>query len=64
MEANGIYDPNGGTHYVPLTIVVTERVVGNATVIAWHSWEGVIRSETLNSWLVDAIDNFPVGTAP
>ncbi len=59
MEAMGAYDPDGGTHYVPLTILVTERTAGNSTVIAFHSWEGAIRSEALNSWLVDAIDHFP-----
>ena len=59
METIGVYDPDGGTHYVPLTVVITARAVGNGTVIAFHSWEGVIRSEALNSWLVDAIDHFP-----
>lgn len=59
MEAVGAYDPDGGTPHVPMTVVITERTVGNSTVIAFHSWEGVIRSEALNSWLVDAMDHFP-----
>ncbi|MEI6796849.1 MAG: hypothetical protein WCK39_08285 [Methanomassiliicoccales archaeon] len=40
-------------------MATTATAVGNGTVIAFHSWEGVIRSEALNSWLVDAIDHFP-----
>ena len=49
------YDPNGGVHYVPLTIVVTKATdeYGNE-VIAWHSWEGVVDLVTLTSWIQDA----------
>jgi hypothetical protein len=49
------YDPNGGVHYVPLTVVVTTAVdsLGNEFV-AWHSWEGVVDLVTLTSWIQDA----------
>jgi hypothetical protein len=59
MQAIAAYDPDGGAHYVPLTVVVTERMVGNETVMAFHSWEGVIGEQALQSWLTDAIGNFP-----
>ncbi|MBE0518203.1 MAG: Ig-like domain-containing protein [Thermoplasmata archaeon] len=54
-QAFTAYDPNGATHYVPLTIVVTKAVdnLGNA-VVAWHSWEGVVDLITLTSWIQDA----------
>lgn len=53
------YDPNGNAHYVPLTIIVTQRTDGNGqTVIAWHSWEGVVTQSELTSWIDDAIDNW------
>jgi hypothetical protein len=58
-QAIAAYDPDGGAHYVPLTVVITERAVGNGTIIAFHSWEGVIGEQALNSWLIDAIGNFP-----
>jgi hypothetical protein len=54
-QAFAAYDPNGGVHYVPLTIVVTKAQddLGNP-VIAWHSWEGVVDLVTLTSWIQDA----------
>lgn len=54
-QAFAAYDPNGGAHYVPLTIVVTKAQddLGN-TVVAWHSWEGVVDLVTLTSWIQDA----------
>ncbi len=54
-QAFAAYDPNGGVHYVPLTIVVTkaEDGLGNEIVI-WHSWEGVVDAVTLTSWIQDA----------
>jgi len=49
------YDPTGGIHYIPLTILVTKALdsYGN-TVVAWHSWEGVVYEEMLRSWISDA----------
>lgn len=54
-QAFTVYDPNGGIHYVPLTILVTKADdgLGNEIVI-WHSWEGVVDLVTLNSWIGDA----------
>lgn len=55
------YDPDDGTHYVPLTILVTKMVDASGnTVIAWHSWEDVIKTTELTSWVEDAIDQWPV----
>lgn len=54
-QAFAAYDPNGGVHYVPLTIVVTKAVDGFGNeVIGWHSWEGVVDLVTLTSWIQDA----------
>ncbi|MGD9963257.1 MAG: hypothetical protein AB7S97_05090, partial [Thermoplasmata archaeon] len=54
-EAFAAYDPNGGVHYVPLTIIVTKAIDGSGNdVVAWHSWEGVVDEVTLTSWIQDA----------
>ena len=54
-QAFAAYDPNGGVHYVPLTIVVTKaQDESGDPVIAWHSWEGVVDLTTLTSWVQDA----------
>ena len=46
------YDPDGGTHYIPLTIVLTK---GPDNTILWHSWEGVVEEDILTEWIEDAI---------
>ena len=54
-QAFAAYDPNGGVHYVPLTVVVTRALDGFGNeVVAWHSWEGVVDLVTLTSWIEDA----------
>lgn len=54
-EAFAAYDPNGGIHYVPLTIVITWMPSPTGGVaIGWHSWEGVIDITSLSSWIADA----------
>lgn len=60
------YDPDGNAHYVPLTVVVTQRMDGDGrTVIAWHAWEGVVAQAELTSWIDDAIDHWAgAGTPP
>ncbi|MDD1744151.1 MAG: hypothetical protein LUO85_05950 [Methanomassiliicoccales archaeon] len=63
LQAADVYDPTGGTHYVPMTIIVSEmKDAQNHTVVVWHSWEGVIGQKALTSWLNDAIAHF--GTSP
>lgn len=58
-EAFAAYDPNGGVHYVPLTIIVTKAMDGYGNeVVAWHSWEGVVDEVTLTSWVQDAQSYF------
>ena len=54
-QAFAAYDPNGGVHYIPLTIIVTKAMDGYGNeVVAWHSWEGVVDAVTLGSWIDDA----------
>ncbi len=58
-EAFAAYDPTGGVHYIPLTIVLTKvKDAGGKTVIGWHSWEGVIDEQNLDSWISDAISHY------
>lgn len=54
------YDPDGGVHYVPLVIVVTEALdpADGTTIVVWHSWEGVVYEPTLSSWISDAISHW------
>jgi hypothetical protein len=58
-EGFAAYDPNGGIHYVPLTIVVT-RILSpsGGTVIGWHAWEGVIDQSSLQGWISDAKSHY------
>ncbi|NYT02009.1 MAG: thioredoxin family protein [Methanosarcinales archaeon] len=51
-----IYDPDGGPHYVPLTIVATlvEDQDGNVAV-GWHSSEAVTGKDWIQSYIEDAI---------
>lgn len=58
-EGFAAYDPNGGVHYVPLTIVVTKvQSPSGGTVIGWHAWEGVIDESSLQSWIADAKSHY------
>jgi len=58
-EGFAAYDPNGGVHYVPLTIVVTKvQSPSGGTVIGWHAWEGVIDERSLQSWIADAKSHY------
>ncbi len=58
-EAFAAYDPSGGIHYVPLTIVITwvQSPYGGVAV-GWHSWEGVIDQTSLMSWIADAKSHY------
>jgi hypothetical protein len=58
-EAFRAYDPTGGINYIPLTIILTWVKDGSGNVvIGWHSWEGVVDSQTLVSWIIDAISYY------
>jgi len=58
-QAFAAYDPSGGIHYVPLTIILTKvRLSSGEVGIGWHSWEGVIDKSSLSSWLVDARSHY------
>ena len=50
------YDPNGGQHYIPLTVLATlvEDDTGNVR-IAWHGSEGATGEEMLDARFRDAI---------
>ncbi|AET64918.1 hypothetical protein Mhar_1557 [Methanothrix harundinacea 6Ac] len=51
-----IYDPNAGTWYIPLTVIITlvEDEEGNV-VVGWHSGEGETGEDWLLSYVEDAI---------
>ncbi|UCE80799.1 MAG: Ig-like domain-containing protein [Methanobacteriota archaeon] len=58
-QAFAAYDPNGGVHYVPLTIVVTRvQSPAGGTAVGWHAWEGVIDLDSLQSWILDAKSHY------
>lgn len=58
-EAFAAYDPNGGAHYVPLTIVVTwVQSPSGGVAVGWHAWEGVIDLDSLQSWISDAKSHY------
>ncbi|MEM2891790.1 MAG: Ig-like domain-containing protein [Thermoplasmata archaeon] len=58
-EAFATYDPSGGIHYVPLTILLTKVELPTGGVgVGWHSWEGVIDKASLMSWLADAESHY------
>lgn len=52
-----IYDPNAGTWYIPLTVIITlvEDEDGNV-VVGWHSGEGDTGEDWLLSYVEDAIE--------
>lgn len=55
------YDPSGGSHLVPLVVVINQvdDGIGNAKVV-WHSWEGIISLASLDSWINDALAHHTV----
>lgn len=58
-DAFAAYDPSGGVHYVPLTVVLTKvQSPSGGTAVGWHSWEGVIDQASLSSWIADAISHW------
>jgi hypothetical protein len=62
-QAFEAYDPSGGVHYIPLTIVITKVSAQDGSVaIGWHSWEGVVYEPILSSWIIDAISYYSENT--
>lgn len=58
-DAFAAYDPTGGVNYIPLTILITKAQDANGnTVVAWHSWEGVVYEEMLRSWISDSLAHY------
>ncbi len=58
-EALEIYDPNGGTNYVPMTIIVTLAPGTNGNVQpVWHSTEEVTGKAWIESYVKDAISYY------
>jgi hypothetical protein len=55
-EALDAYDPSGGSHLVPLVVVINQVQDGNGSAkVVWHSWEGIISLASLDSWINDAL---------
>ena len=55
-EAINVYDPSGGSHLVPLVVVINQVLDANGNrIILWHAWEGIVSLTSLNSWIDDAL---------
>jgi hypothetical protein len=62
-EALSVYDPSGGSHLVPLVVVINQiRSDDGNTTVVWHSWEGIVSLTLLNSWINDAIAHHSIGS--
>lgn len=56
-ETLAVYDPNGGTSNVPLTVIVTLAAGEDGEVeVAWHSTEEVTGKEWIQGYVEDSID--------
>ena len=56
-ELFGIYDPNGGKSYIPLTIVVTLIQDDDGDVqVGWHSFETPTGEDRIRTYVEDAIN--------
>jgi len=56
-EALQSYDPNGGTMYVPLTVVLTLAPDSDGNVVpVWHSTDVVTGDAWIKKYVEDAID--------
>ena len=63
-EALGAYDPNGGTMYVPLTVLLTlaPNSDGEVTVV-WHSTDLVTGDAWIKNYVEDAISKYDENSA-
>ena len=58
-EALQAYDPNGGTMYVPLTVVVTLASNSDGEVVpVWHSSDEITGESWIKSYLNDALAQY------
>ncbi len=63
-EAMQAYDPNGGTMYVPLTVIVTLAPNSEGKVEpVWHSTEEVTGEDWIKNYIEDAISQYDVNSA-
>ncbi len=57
------YDPNGGTMYVPLTVVLTLASDGEEVVPVWHSTDEVTGEDWIRNYVEDAISQHDENSA-
>ena len=63
-EAMQAYDPDGGTMYVPLTIILTLAPDSEGEVVAvWHSTDKVTGEEWIRNYVEDAISLYDENSA-
>jgi hypothetical protein len=63
-EAMQAYDPNGGTMYVPLTVVVTLAPDAKGEVVPlWHSTDEVTGDGWIKNYVEDAIGQYDENSA-
>ena len=63
-EAMQAYDPNGGTMYVPLTVVVTLAPDSEGKVVpVWHSTDEVTGDGWIKNYVEDAIGQYDENSA-
>jgi len=63
-EAMQAYDPNGGTMYVPLTVVVTLAQNSEGEVVpVWHSTDEVTGDGWIKNYVEDAIAQYDENSA-
>lgn len=56
------YDPNDAESYIALTGIFTFVNDNGQVVCGWHSWEGDVTDEEMETWIKDAIYYYHVNT--
>ena len=63
-EALQVYDPNGGTMYVPLTVLVTLAPNSEGKVVpVWHSTDKVTGDDWVKKYVEDALIHYDENSA-
>ena len=63
-EAMQAYDPNGGTMYVPLTVIVTLAPNSEGEVVpVWHSTDEVTGEGWIKNYVEDALSHYNENSA-
>lgn len=58
------YDPNGGTMYVPLTVIVTLAIDSDGEVVpVWHSTDEITGEDWINDYMEDALSLYDENSA-